>query len=66
MFQLVRVRFQCASRIVDLRHIEIIKSISKLNKLSIHFVTIIDLLSGWGNHIYIAKITLVTFSQYPK
>ena len=51
MFQLVRIRFQFASMIVDLRHIEIINLISNLNKLSIHFVTITDLLSGWGNNI---------------
>ena len=41
--KLVKIRFQCVSRIVDLRHIEIINSISKLNKLRINFETIIDL-----------------------
>ena len=64
--ELVKIRFQCVSRIVDLRHIEIINWISKLNKLRINFVTIIDLESGWGNHIYNKKLILVTFSKYPK
>ena len=41
--ELVKKTFQCVSRIVDLRLIEIINSISKLNKLRINFVTIIDL-----------------------
>ena len=49
MFQLVRIIFQCASMIVDFRHIEIINLINKLNKLSFHYVTVIDLISGWGN-----------------
>ena len=41
--ELVKIRFQYVSRLVDLRHIKIINSISKLNKLRINFVTIIDL-----------------------
>ena len=38
-----KIRFQCVSMIDDLRHMEIINSISKLNKLRINLVTIIDI-----------------------
>ena len=51
MFQLVRTRFQCASKIVDLRHIEIINSISKLNKFSF-CNNYRSFKWGGGNHIY--------------
>ena len=66
MFQFVRIRFQCASRIVDLRHIEIIKSLSKLKNLSIHFVTNIDFKVGGVTTYMTKKLILVTFSKYPK
>ena len=41
--ELFKLRFQCVSMIVDLRHMEITNSISKLNKLRINLVTIIDI-----------------------
>ena len=45
IFQLVRIRFECASRIVDFRHIEIINLINKLIKLRFHYVILINLAS---------------------
>ena len=55
MFQLVRVSFQYAERIGELKYINIINMICKINKLSIYFVKMIDLKSMWGNQTYNKK-----------
>ena len=66
MFLLVRIIFQCALMISDMRHYEIINLIRKLNKFSTHFVTIIDLKGGTGNHIYNQKLIFSNFCKYPQ